>query len=622
MVYDSDLPQSIPTLADALQSQTVDYLKKLADLVSEEKNKPVRKLDLIQFILRRVHGEPGRLRQVESDPLQGFWRRLDPLQRAAIAETVHGSQPWFDADRFAAKYGQSPNWGEDRFYKSNPSLLGVFFYDGVMPDDLRRRFKSFAPKPEPVRLSLQDELPAERAMTYEEWDPATRQSKKYRRMIPIVRRLTERAAIHDLKAILRLIDAGKLAVSDKTHQPGVAALRILDALLLGGDFYEDREYGEDEKIGSIKSFAWPLLVQAGGLASLNGKTLQLTKTGQKALSEPVEKTLAQLWRRWLKTGLFDELRRIDCIKGQTGKSKRGLTAVVGRRAAIHQALRACPPGRWIATNDLFRQMRATGADFEITRDPWNLYIGEPGYGSLGYEGFHDWRILQARYALCLLFEYAATLGLLDVAYIPPHDARPDYRNLWGTDDLPFFSRYDGLLYFRVNPLGAYVLELADRYQPSTLEVVATPMLRVLPNLEIAAIGAPLEPADALLLDSYAEKASDAVWRLEQSRLLEALEAGHDITVLAELLVSLSGQPLPETVERFLDDMARRVRSLKMTGTARLIECADAALAALIANDSRTKPYCLLAGDRWLAVPVESEPRFRSALRKLGYGLPK
>lgn len=50
MVYASDSPQSISTLADALQSQTVDYLKKLADLVSEERNKPVRKPDSIQFI--------------------------------------------------------------------------------------------------------------------------------------------------------------------------------------------------------------------------------------------------------------------------------------------------------------------------------------------------------------------------------------------------------------------------------------------------------------------------------------------------------------------------------------------------------------------------------------------
>jgi hypothetical protein len=113
-----------------------------------------------------------------------------------------------------------------------------------------------------------------------------------------------------------------------------------------------------------------------------------------------------------------------------------------------------------------------------------------------------------------------------------------------------------------------------------------------------------------------------VWKLDQARLLEALEEGHDITVLAELLVSLSGQPLPETVERFLGDMAARVHSLKSLGTARLIECADAALATLIANDSRTKPFCLLAGERYLAVPAESEARFRSALRKVGYSLPK
>ncbi|HUM89999.1 MAG TPA: hypothetical protein PLM32_01285, partial [Candidatus Competibacter sp.] len=68
--------------------------------------------------------------------------------------------------------------------------------------------------------------------------------------------------------------------------------------------------------------------------------------------------------------------------------------------------------------------------------------------------------------------------------------------------------------------------------------------------------------------------------------------------------------------------ARGGGSWKPVGTARLIECADTVLATLIANDSRTKPYCLLAGDRYLAVPAESEARFRGALRKLGYGLPK
>jgi hypothetical protein len=106
------------------------------------------------------------LRQIEDDPLQGFWRKLDTFQQAAVAETVHGPDSRFDAERFVAKYGQSPNWGVgDRYgYNRTPSLLGVFFFDGIMPDDLRRRFKSFVPKPEPVRLASSNQIPGESAI--------------------------------------------------------------------------------------------------------------------------------------------------------------------------------------------------------------------------------------------------------------------------------------------------------------------------------------------------------------------------------------------------------------------------------------------------------------------------
>ena len=75
-------------------------------------------------------------------------------------------------------------------------------------------------------------------------------------------------------------------------------------------------------------------------------------------------------------------------------------------------------------------MQVEGFDFAVNRDPWNLYLAEPEYGSLGYAGSHDWAIIEGRYALCLLFEYAATLGLIDVAYAEPHGARPDYTHMW------------------------------------------------------------------------------------------------------------------------------------------------------------------------------------------------
>jgi hypothetical protein len=199
---------------------------------------------------------------------------------------------------------------------------------------------------------------------------------------------------------------------DKTSLSSSATVDEVAALLRGGDYYyvpnqPKKKYGQEA--GPIKAFAWPLLVQAAGLAEQSGKRLALTKAGRKALSSPAADTLHPCWQRWLKTRLLDELRRIDVIKGQTGKGARGLTAAAGRRAVIAEALKECPVNQWVKAEEFFRYMRASGFDFEVTRDPWELYVEEQEYGSLGYEGFGKWSILQGRYALCLLFEYEATL---------------------------------------------------------------------------------------------------------------------------------------------------------------------------------------------------------------------
>jgi hypothetical protein len=270
--------------------------------------------------------------------------------------------------------------------------------------------------------------------------------------------------------------------------------------------------------------------------------------------------------------------------------------------------------RWIAAAELLRLVRASGNDFAVSRNAWHLYIGELQYGSLGYEGGAG--LLEERYLLCLLFEYAATLGLVDVAFIPPAGARRDYHRLWGTDDLPFFSRYDGLMFVRVTALGAYCLGTVEAYTPAPVEV--KPLLRVLPNLEIAAIGADLEPGDRLALDAYAVRSADLVWQLEAGKLLAAIEAGRSVDEIREFLSARSGAPLPDTVARLLEDVAERGARVRDRGLARLIECADPALAALIANDTRTRPHCLRAGERHLVVPASSEAAFRRALRDVGF----
>jgi hypothetical protein len=417
--------------------------------------------------------------------------------------------------------------------------------------------------------------------------------------------------------VLRLVDTGKVAVSDATRRASASTIAAIAAILDRGDYYPHvppKDQWHDPNAGPIRAFAWPLLIQAGGLAQLSGTKLQLTKAGRKALSEPAAGTIRTLWTKWMNTSIIDELARIDCVKGQTGKGKRGLTAVSGRREAIADGLAECPPGGWVATEEFLRYTRAAGNDFSATRDAWNLYICEQQYGSLGYDGSAGF--LDERYLMSLLLEYAATLGMIDVALIPPAGARRDFRGLWGTDDLPFFSRYDGLMYFRLTPLGAYCLDVESDYQAPPVEV--KPVLRVLPNLEVVATGSDLERSDRLALNAYATPVSEFVWRLETGKLLAAIEAGRQMEEIREFLSARSGDPLPGTVARLLDDVAARTTKVHDRGLARLVECDDAVLAALIANDTRTRKHCMLAGERHLVVAASSEAAFRRGLRDAGY----
>lgn len=485
-----------------------------------------------------------------------------------------------------------------------------------MPADLKERLKAFVPPPAKAKIAGLDRLPVTYDVPYEKWNAAKHTYEKKTEPKPLTVHETERAAQRELLSVLRLTDGGKVAVSDKTRRPSSSTLDAVAAVLEGGDYYPRmpvKSKWYDENPGPIRAFAWPLLIQAGGLAQLSGSRLQLTNAGRKAFSELAAGTIRALWTKWLTTTIIDEFSRVECVKGQTGKGQHGLTAAAARRRAITGAVTDCPAGVWISTTEFFRFMRASGADFIVTRNPWSLYLCSPQYGSLGSGGG---LILEERYLLGLLLEYAATLGLLDVALIPPAGARHDYGGMWGTDELPFFSRYDGLMYFRINPLGEYCLGMAPAYQSAPMEV--KPVLRVLPNLEIAAIGADLEQSDRLALDAYATQVSEYVWRLDAGKLLAAIEEGRPAAEIREFLGARSGTEIPDTVARLLEDAAERSAKLQDRGLARLIECADPALAALLANDSRIRKYCMRAGDRHLAVPASSETAFKRAVKEAGY----
>lgn len=573
-----DLPPA--TVQDALTRRTVPELRALAALIGHPglQRKP-ELVDLLDHFLQ----EPANLRSE--------LERMDELEQAAVAEAARDLDGRLQLARFRAKYGRVPGRG-------STSRLGLLFLGphGEIPTDLCRRLLALTPEPPSSSLPSSPDLP----------EPGPDSD-------PLEVRMTERAAAADLAAMLRLCEAGRLRCSDKTKRPTAATVKLVAESLDGGEFHHSAH-------GPIASFVWPLLLQAGGLAELAGTRLRLTARGRAALAARAHETLRHLWRRWVRHALLDEFNRVDQIKGQA--SRGALTAAGPRRQIVADALASCPVGRWVQVDALFRFMQAEDLDPQVARDPWKLYLCDPQYGSLGYDGYHDWTLLQGRYVLCLLFEYAAPLGLVDIAYTDPVGARDDYHDNWGADGLDLLSRYDGLRYVRLTALGAYALGVSGDYRPVTdpATAAATAPLRVLPNLEVVAVES-LPVADTMVLETYAERTGDAVWTLRRDRYLAAITSGRPADEIVRFLAARSHADLPATVAAFLQDAATNARKLHDLGLARVVECQDPALAALIANDRRLGKLSWQCGERHLIVPATADAKFRKGLHDLGYALP-
>jgi len=599
---------------EAFQKLTVDALKPLAKLL--DKGVGTRKPELVGLLTETMRN---------ATKVRTLYEELDDLGKAAVQEATHDPDGMLDQERFQAKYGHLANLGlRARWYShsSHPTILALFFpqpYVTVLPPDLNSLLTTFVPEPAPLQIATTEEPPRTFKESWRAWDDSPVEGPELEMRV----RETASPAQRDLKAVLRLVDAGEVRVSDKTYRPTAATLQTIEAALEGGDFYCGDDEPKDEFVTSdhltIKPFAWPLIVQAAKLAELSGARLRLTTAGRKALAQPAHEVLRLAWNAWLGSALLDEFYRVSGIKGYQSKGKAGAIGLVSRRHSLSEVLAECPARKWIATDELFRILKVQGEDFRVVDEPHRLYIGERQYGSLGLSGRSYWELVEGRYALALLFEYAATLGLIDVAYTNPHGARYDYSDRWGTDDLNYLSRYDGLRYVRINALGAWCLDITDSYEAEP--IVHEKVLKVLPNLDVVAKAKAVYPEDMILLDRFADKQSEAVWHLSTAKILKAAEEGQTIQELIEFLNAKSEGPVPQTVAIFLEDMQNRTGKLRDLGTVRFIECADVATAQLLANERRLRGMCELAGERSLIFRPAEENAVRRALRELGYAIP-
>lgn len=76
---------------------------------------------------------------------------------------------------------------------------------------------------------------------------------------------------------------------------------------------------------------------------------------------------------------------------------------------------------------------AAGGLFDASRFRAKYGTLPPFYNVTGQDRFNSYRYRNKA-------EHAASLGLMDIAYIHPQDARKDFRDQWGADDMKWLSR--------------------------------------------------------------------------------------------------------------------------------------------------------------------------------------
>lgn len=587
-----ELPENM-TARESLEVLTVEQLKWLIDLTDAPSK--TRKADLVQELNRVL---------TRRESLKDLYNKLPDLAKFAVQEATHDPHGTWRIGRFAAKYGDVPELFDDpnAYYLRKPSLLRLFFPAGeAIPTDTRALLVAFVPKPPPLTLVATADIPT--AVQRELVDYAGKVTRGKAMGV----RVRERTgpALNEVQSVLRLVDAGEVRVSDKTRKPTAGSVRALAAALEGGDFYP-ADGGKAAGVAdlTIRGHAWPTLLMTAKLVEGTG-VLKLTAAGRAALSAPPHETLRKLFDRWHRSTL-EEYARVS-------NRLTGLTAVGPRREVVLRALLSCPVGQWVQIAEVFRLIRATEDHFAVVRATPSYYdeYEEEMYGE------EQWYVFQGRYVAAVLFEYAATLGLIDVAYalpreMPGADLETDDRD-WGT-------RYNGLLYVRLTELGAWLLGDRPTFTPP-LPPEPERLLRVLPNLDVVAPNALPPAADVLFLNRVAEQKSPAVWHLDKARVFAAVEKGFRVPELRPFLLARSLGDLPSTATVFLDDVEQKAEQLTDLGDARVIVCADPNVALLLSSERKIRKLCWLAGDRHIVFRAADEAAVRKAIRDAGYALP-
>ena len=574
------------TLAERLWQWNSDTIKKYVTLLGGRSN-ITRKADRINFVCAKL---------LDKTSLRTIWQQLDSVAQRAVSTAFHNVGE-FDSNAFVAQYGELPPRSQKKdsgygYYRREPILFDLFVLDGQIPNDLMPLLAELVLPPERYQLEGIDELPKKIKYGRYDWE--------------VMSVDTESIGRADLLTYLQLVEQKQVKFGAKNNRLTAASVRKVLANLMDEDFHEAADKVTGRTV--IRPFGLDVFTQESGLMTRTGK---LTKAGRDYLRMQDPEIMLTAFERWSDSGKFDELQRIRHLGGLKSRGTR-LTLAAGRREKLIEALSWCPVNVWIDIQDFYRAIIIWDFDFEVEKTPYtNLYVGSRYYGTL--HGGNYWSVVNGLYINAVIWEYLGTIGAVDVAFAADEDAS-FVKDADNYIDEPI-SLYDGLLYFRINKWGAFLLGQEDKYKPTQPKEKALFTIGADKRLHLLA---DLLPNERLQLEAIAEPVDSQTYQLDEVKLLTAVEGGQQMDQLITFLQANQQGELSTRVSDWLSRLQQNQGAFKEAGTAVLIQLNQPSLMTLTQQDKTLAKLCQKLDDKTVLVQSSRLARFRKRLKELGY----
>jgi hypothetical protein len=404
------------------------------------------------------------------------------------------------------------------------------------------------------------------------------------------------------------LERGELKTTSTGLLNAKSIQKVLD-VLVEGDYFESPaklSFKETNRIYGLAQF-----VNQCGFGWRDG----VSKKGREFLQTRDPELLLEAFEKWSEEGSFDELTRIPAIKKLKSKNTR-LTKPADRRSKIIEALSWCPTDIWISIDDFYRAVMIWQFDFDVENPGYyrNLTFGYTNSYFEWESGNDYWRALKGLSINVVIWEYLATIGAVDIAYSHFDEAHFALKGDYTEGEA--YSDYDGLRFFRINPLGAYLLGQADEYVPSEPEVVGVLRISADKSLTVTHPDA-LTPDRQMMLELLVDGTADS-YRLTAQKILDAISGGYDFPVILDFLSSNHDGALPAEISAWLAQLARNRKAFKVSGQAVFITVSNETHMELVQSDPVLKKFCTPIDSKKVVVAQNSLSRVQNRLKELEF----